>query len=143
MMYKFLTVFLITLLTVVLNASKSDAGNMLIEMTSNDAFSIEIAHINLGQTITWLPSVDGHNIEFAKGPDGVNLPEKSEISKAVSIKFTQTGVYLYWCSPHKDTGMLGLVVVERDLSNLSEIAKVSISRQSNSVLAALVNSLHK
>ena len=86
---------------------------------------------------------EGYNIEFTKGPDGVSIPEKSEISKAVSIKFTQTGVYLYWCSPHKDTGMLGLVVVERDLSNLSEIAKVSISRHSDSVLAALVNSLHK
>ena len=136
-------VFLIALLIAVLNADKSDAGNMNIEMTSNDAFSIEIVHMNLGHTITWLPSAGGHNIEFVKGPDGVNLPEKSEISKAVSIKFTQTGVYLYWCSPHKDNGMLGLVVVGRDLSNLSEIAKVSISRQSDSVLAALVNSLHK
>ena len=86
---------------------------------------------------------EGYKIEFAKGPDGVSIPEKSEISKAVSIKFTQTGVYLYWCSPHKDTGMLGLVVLEKDLSNLSEIAKVSISRHSDSVLAALVNSLHK
>ena len=72
---------------------------------------------------------------------GGRLPACPRLS--TSIKSTQTGVYLYWCSPYKDTGMLGLVVVEKVLSDLSEIAKVSISRQSDSVLAALVNSLHK
>ena len=72
---------------------------------------------------------------------GGRLPACPRLS--ISVKFTQTGVYLYWCSPHKDTGMLGLVVVEKDLSNFSEIAKVTISRQSDSVLAALVNSLQK
>ena len=57
------------------------------------------------------------------------------------MKFVETGVYLYWCTPHKDMGMLGLVVVGNDLTNLKEILEVDMSRQSRSVLRALINSL--
>jgi hypothetical protein len=57
------------------------------------------------------------------------------------MKFVETGVYLYWCTPHKDMGMLGLVVVGDDLTNLKEILEVDMSRQSKSVLRALIASL--
>ena len=113
----------------------------MIYIISGNAFSVKVAHIEVGQTITWLPIAKGHNVEFAKGPAGVKLPLTSKLSKEVSVKFIETGVYLYWCKPHKDTGMLGLIVVGNDLSNLSEIAAVKISRQSDSVLQALVASL--
>ena len=122
-------------------ASEAWAEELFIEMTTDDAFSVRVAHIDIGQTVTWLPISKGHNVEFAKGPAGVKLPLKSELSKEVSVKLIETGVYLYWCKPHKDTGMLGLIVVGNDLSNLSEIAAVKISRQSDSVLQALVASL--
>ena len=122
-------------------ASEAWAEELLIDMTTDDAFSVRVAHIEVGQTITWLPISKGHNVEFATGPSGVKLPPKSKLSKEVSVKFIETGVYLYWCKPHKDTGMLGLIVVGNDLSNLSEIAAVKISRQSDSVLQALVASL--
>ena len=122
-------------------ASEAWAEDLFIDMTTDDAFSVNVAHIEVGQTITWLPIAKGHNVEFVRGPAGVNLPLKSELSKEVSVKFIETGVYLYWCKPHKDTGMLGLIVVGNDLSNLSEIAAVKISRQSDSVLQALVASL--
>ena len=122
-------------------ASEAWAQDLFIDMTTDDAFSVRVAHIEVGQTITWLPIAKGHNVEFAKGPSGGKLPPKSKLSKEVSVKFIETGVYLYWCKPHKDTGMLGLIVVGNDLSNLSEIAAVNISRQSDSVLQALVASL--
>ena len=122
-------------------ASEAWVEELLIDMTKDDTFSLKVAHIEVGQTITWIPIAKGHNVEFAKGPSGVKLPLKSKLSKEVSVNFTETGVYLYWCKPHKDTGMLGLIVVGNDLSNLSEIAAVKISRQSDSVLQALVASL--
>ena len=50
-------------------------------------------------------------------------------------------MYLYWRKPHKDRGILGFIEVGNDLSNLSEIAAVKVSRQSDSVLQALVASL--
>ena len=125
-----------------LGAYKSLADDLVIDMTVNDTFSMKVAQVDIGQTITWLPEAKGHNIEFAKGPAGVTLPSNSKLSKQVSVKFTETGVYLYWCRPHKDTGMLGLVVVGNDVSNLSEIAKIKISRQSDSVLETLIASLN-
>ena len=123
-------------------ASEASAEDLVIDMTSDDAFSTRVAHVDVGQTITWLPISKGHNVEFVKGPDGVKLPSKSKLSEEFSVKFTDTGVYLYWCKPHKETGMLGLIVVGNDLSNLSEIAMVKISRQSDFVLQALVASLN-
>ena len=123
-------------------AFEASAEDLVIDMTSDDAFSTRVAHVDVGQTITWLPISKGHNVEFAKGPDGLKLPSKSKLSEEFSVKFTDTGVYLYWCKPHKETGMLGLIVVGNDLSNLSEIAMVKISRQSDFVLQALVASLN-
>ena len=131
---------LVALLLIVL-VSEALAEDLFIDMTTDDAFSVRVAHIEVGQTITWLPISKGHNVEFATGPSGVKLPPKSKLSYEVSVKFIETGVYLYWCKPHKDTGMLGLIVVGNDLSNLSEIAAVKISRQSDSVLQALVASV--
>ena len=122
-------------------ASWCGAEDLIIDMTTDDAFNIRVAHVNVGQTVTWRPIGKGHNVEFVKGPAGAKLPSKSKLSKEVSVKLNEPGVYLYWCKPHKDTGMLGLIVVENDLNNLSEIASVKISRQSDNVLKALVASL--
>ena len=32
------------------------------------------------------------------------------------------GIYYYWCTPHKGTGMIGLIVVRKDISNKNEIS---------------------
>ena len=122
-------------------ASNAGADDLLIDMTADDAFNIMVANVNIGQTVTWRPIAKGHNIEFVKGPTGAKLISKSKLSQQVSVKFTLPGVYLYWCGPHKDTGMIGLIVVGNDLSNRAEIAEVEISRQSDSVLRALIASL--
>ena len=65
-------------------ASEASAEGLVIDMTTDDAFSVGVAHIDVGQTITWLPIAKGHNVEFAKGPAGVKLPSKSKLSKEVS-----------------------------------------------------------
>tara|TARA_B100000780_G_C21008323_1_gene403676 strand:- start:606 stop:860 length:255 start_codon:yes stop_codon:yes gene_type:complete len=83
---------------------------------------MKVAHVNIRQTVTWLPVAKEHNIEFAKGLVGVTLPSKSKLSREVSIKFTESGVYLCWCGPHKDTKVIGLVLVGNDLRNLSKKA---------------------
>ena len=49
-------------------ASQGWAEDLFIDMTADDAFSVSVAHIEVGQTITWLPVAKGHNVEFAKGP---------------------------------------------------------------------------
>ena len=135
------TIFLILYVIAFANASLATANDLLVEITRDDTFSPDIARISSGETIKWAPKVDGHNVEFVKGPAGANLPPKSVLSKNTSMKFVETGIYLYWCTPHKDMGMLGLVVVGNDLTNLKEILEVDMSRQSKSVLGALITSL--
>jgi hypothetical protein len=48
----------------------------------------------------------------------------------VRSKFTIPGIYAYWCTPHKNMGMIGFVVVGDDKSNLEEIKKLRFSAKS-------------
>ena len=74
-------------------------------------YSEDISRIEVGDSITWLPTSKGHNVEFIAGPDGWDAPKKSKLSKEVAITFDTPGVYLYQCSPHKTMGMIAIVVV--------------------------------
>ncbi len=44
------------------------ADTVKIEFTADDYYSIEVANINVGDTIEWLPKNEGHNVEFLAGP---------------------------------------------------------------------------
>ena len=74
-------------------------------------YSQDIARIDVGDTITWLPTQKGHNVEFIAGPDGWEAPKKSKLGKEYAYTFDTPGVYLYQCTPHKSMGMIAIVVV--------------------------------
>jgi pseudoazurin len=74
-------------------------------------YSQDIARIDVGDTITWLPTQKGHNVEFIAGPDGWEAPKKSKLGKEYAYTFDKAGVYLYQCTPHKSMGMIAVVVV--------------------------------
>ena len=82
-------------------------------------YSEDIARIDVGDTITWLPTSKGHNVEFIAGPDGWTAPKKSKNGKEVAITFDMPGVYLYQCTPHKSMGMIALVVVGEGTNDVS------------------------
>ena len=42
-------------------------------------YSVDVAKVDVGDTITWVPKDKGHNVEFKKGPDGIKLPKKSKM----------------------------------------------------------------
>ncbi len=109
-----------------------------IEFTENDSYSIEVARINVGDSIEWLPTNEGHNVEFLAGPLVNSLPPKSKIDERHMVVFSQPGVYLYGCTPHANMGMLGLVVVGNDLHNLESIKQIGLSSIAKSVLRRLI-----
>lgn len=82
-------------------------------------YSEDIARIDVGDTVTWVPTSKGHNVEFIAGPDGWDAPKKSKNNKEVSITFDMPGVYLYQCTPHKSMGMIALVVVGEGTNDVS------------------------
>ena len=136
---EYLKLFLFLLLIVF---SKSTfAGNIQIEINGDETYSIEVARIDIGDTITWLSNGDGHNIEFFAGPNMTSLPIGSEIDTDHSVMFNKSGIYLYGCTPHANTGMIGLVVVGNDKSNLDKIKKVKVYGKSKKLLKTLLKTI--
>ena len=101
----------------VMACSPAFAADTTVEMLNNRddgakmAYSEDITRIEVGDTVTWVPTSKGHNVEFIAGPDGWKAPKKSKLNKEVAITFDTPGVYLYQCSPHKSMGMIAIIVV--------------------------------
>ena len=137
----------LTILATVSAFSSANAADITIEMLNKRddgakmAFSEDITRIDVGDTVTWVPTSKGHNVEFIAGPDGFNTPKKSKSSKEVSITFDEPGIYYYWCSPHKSMGMIALVVVRGDKSNIEDIASAKAVGKSKKKLAVLLSEL--
>jgi pseudoazurin len=116
-----------------LNKRKSDNASMV--------YSEDISRIDVGDTITWVPTTKGHNVHFLAGPDGWDIPKKSKFNKEVSITFDIPGIYYYQCTPHKSMGMIALVVVGSDTSNKDAIAKIKAMGKSKKKLPKLLEQL--
>ena len=114
------------------------AADMQIKMLNKDSdgnkmvYSEEIARINAGDTITWVPTSKGHNVEMMASPNKMKF--KSKNGKEAKITFEEPGIYYYWCTPHKGMGMIGLVVVNGDTSNKDQIAKAKAMGKSKKKL---------
>ncbi len=124
------------------------ADDMTIDMLNKRddgakmVYSEDIARIDVGNTITWVPTSKGHNVEFIKGPEGWKLPKKSKNNKEVSITFDVPGVYVYQCTPHKAMGMIGLVVVaEGGEVPLNDVSKAKVMGKSKKKLKALLGDI--
>ena len=138
---------LLTIASTSLFATSVYAADLSIDMLNKDAdgnkmvYSNELAKVEVGDTITWLPASIGHNVEFIAGPDGAALPKKSKNGKEVSVTFEVPGIYYYLCTPHKGMGMIGLVVVGGDTSNKDAISKAKALGKSKKKLKALLGEL--
>ena len=114
------------------------AETIKIEFTEDDSYSIEVAFIDVGDTIEWLPKNEGHNVEFLIGPNMNALPHNSKMNEFHSVLFKTPGIYLYGCTPHLNMGMLGLIIVGKDFHNLEKVNEVELSFVANSVLGRLI-----
>ena len=126
-------------------SSQALAADMTIEMLNKDAdgnkmvFSEEIVRIGVGDTVTWVPTDKGHNVEMVSSPNDMKF--KSKNNKEVSLTFEQTGIYYYWCTPHKGMGMIGLILVGEDKSNFDQVSKAKALGKSKKKLKLLLNEL--
>tara|TARA_B100000579_G_C22092753_1_gene515289 strand:+ start:51 stop:476 length:426 start_codon:yes stop_codon:yes gene_type:complete len=134
-MHILLNIFSVIFLLIISNTVYSKT--IQIDFTPYETYSIEVAHIDVGDTIEWLPNAD-HNVEFLVGPDMNSLPEKSKFNVFYSVNFNTPGVYLYHCTPHGNTGMLGLIIVGNNFNNLKDIEEIQLSPVAKSVLQKLV-----
>ena len=126
--------------------SSAFAEDMTIEMLNKRddgakmVYSLDVAKVELGDTITWVPTSKGHNVQFVTVPEGVEKI-KSKNNKEVSYTFEKEGVYLYVCTPHKGLGMIALVVVGDSLENLDSVKKTKVVGKSKKKLKKLLENL--
>ena len=143
---KNLFALVVTVFSVVFVSSMAYSADMSIDMLNKlgkekMVYSVDVAEIDVGDTITWLPASKGHNVHFIAGPDGWDLPKKSKNNKEVAITFDTPGIYLYQCTPHASMGMIALVIVGGDTSNLDAITKAKVRGKSKKKLKKLLGEL--
>ena len=134
-----------TILTISFLSNLAIAQNHTIDMLNKlgkerMVFSKKVITINPNDDISWKSVDKGHNVEFIGMPDGVKK-YKSKISKDANFKFTKPGIYLYQCTPHKAMGMIGVVLVGDNRSNLDKIKKVKVYGKSKKILKTLLKTL--
>jgi len=138
---------ILTAIAITMAACAPAVADITIEMLNKRAdgakmvYSEDIARVDTGETITWLPTSKGHNVEFVAGPDGWDAPKKSKNGKEVNITFDMPGVYLYQCTPHKSMGMIALVIVGDDMSNLDDIESMKMRGKSKKKMKAILEQL--
>tara|TARA_B100000927_G_C16467034_1_gene470118 strand:- start:1790 stop:2245 length:456 start_codon:yes stop_codon:yes gene_type:complete len=129
-------------------ANLAYADDMTIEMLNKRddgakmVYSEDIARIDVGDTITWVPTSKGHNVQFIAGPEGWELPKKSKNNKEVAITFDVPGVYVYVCTPHATMGMIGVVTVaDGGEVPLNDVSKAKVRGKSKKKLKKLLGEL--
>ncbi len=136
---------LLFLLVAALLSTPSFAADVTIEMLNKDTkgnkmvFSQEVVRVEVGDTVTWVPSSKGHNVEMISSPNKMKFRSKN--GKEAKITFDTPGIYYYLCTPHKGMGMIGLVVVGNDISNIKAVKKAKAYGKSKKKLAELLASL--
>ena len=68
-------------------------------------------------------------------------PDKSKLGKEFSYTFDTAGVYLYQCTPHKTMGMIAMVIVGDDMSNLDDIKSMKMRGKSKRKMKELLEDL--
>ena len=70
------------------------------------AFEPAQAKLKPGDTVRFIPTDKGHNVETIKEmlPPGAEIV-KSPLSQEIVVKFSKPGVYGFRCSPHWGFGM--------------------------------------
>lgn len=123
------------LLTLALAASPALADEVEVKMlnkgeTGTMVFEPALVKVAIGDTVNFIATDKGHNAETIKGliPEGAE-PFKGKMSKDIAVTFTTPGVYAIKCAPHLAMGMVALVVVGDDLSNLDAVKEAKFPKK--------------
>ena len=92
------------------------------------AFSPDLLQVNPGDTIRFVAKDRGHNSASDKNmlPAGAK-GWSGRIGQDIEVQVTETGVYGYFCTPHRSVGMVGLILVG-DVS-AAQLAEAKAVRQ--------------
>ena len=139
-MYKILFV-----ITTIFFTNTASAATFEIEMLNrlgkeSMVYSESVVNIQSGDTVKWLATTKGHNVQFLSVPEGVGA-FRSKLNVDTEYTFTVPGIYLYQCTPHKNMGMIAVVVVDGNKDNLNAITSARVAGKSKQRLAKIIETL--
>jgi len=134
------------------NATKDTTADHTVMMLNADCnnanvvnvFEPAILHMNPGDSVQFLATDPSHNSASKRGmiPDGAE-PWNGAVDEALVVTLRVPGIYGYTCLPHYDWGMVGLIVVGSDLSNLAQVKKVRHPGDARKNFRALLKQLEE
>lgn len=97
-------------------ADETGSGNVEVDVGAGDsglAFGPAAVRIDTGTEVTWVWTGAGgaHNV-VAEDETFNSGSTVAEEGTEFNYTFEESGVYLYYCNPHKASGMKGAVIVE-------------------------------
>ena len=138
-MLRILFIFIISFTSPILaNTFSIDMLNVRSDGQSM-VYSEDVLKVEVGDTVVWKPKDKGHNVEFIIGPDAIELPKKSRINQEFTYTFEKSGVYFYQCTPHKSMGMIAVIIVGKDLTNLDQVKSVRVFGKSKRKLEEILS----
>lgn len=137
-MKQYVTMILFVFLLVVTTVANTKELEMLDMWYSED-----VTRVDVGETITWKPTVSGHNVHFVAWPEEYEMTQKpvGKIGQEYTITLTEPGIYVYLCTPHVRHGMISFIIVGDDISNKDQIAETLLFGKSQTKLDEFVESL--
>jgi pseudoazurin len=111
-------------------AAPAHAANVDVQLLNKGdggawVFQPALIKVAPGDTVTFQPVDKGHNVDDIASmiPAGA-APFKGDLSQPLTVTFSVPGVYGIKCDPHYGLGMVGVIVVGNDLSNLDALKAV-------------------
>ncbi|MFL2843849.1 MAG: plastocyanin/azurin family copper-binding protein [Alphaproteobacteria bacterium] len=131
--------------TAIFFANTLSAATFEVEMLNrlgkeSMVYSQSVVNIQSGDTVKWLAKTKGHNVQFLSVPEGVGT-FRSKLNVDTEYTFTVPGIYLYQCTPHKNMGMIAVVVVDGNKDNLNAITSARVAGKSKQRLAKIIETL--
>jgi pseudoazurin len=128
-------------------AASSAASAAVVEVKQLNAgqggtfvFEPGIIRINVGDFVKFTATDRNHQVTSVRG--GIPTAAaafSSRRNEDYILEFTVPGVYVYECTSHRSLGMVGLIVVGNDTSNLDAVKKVDLNVPlANQRLTALI-----
>jgi len=101
-----------TLISGIANAAEFEVKMLNKGEKGGMVFQPDFVKAAPGDTIKFLPTDKGHNVESIKGmlPDGVEA-FKSKFNKEFTLTVEKNGLYGLKCTPHYGLGMVALIAV--------------------------------
>tara|TARA_B100001059_G_scaffold229057_1_gene261069 strand:+ start:255 stop:680 length:426 start_codon:yes stop_codon:yes gene_type:complete len=131
--------------TAIFFANTLSAATFEVEMLNrlgkeSMVYSQSVVNVQSGDTVKWLATTKGHNVQFLSVPEGVGA-FRSKLNVDTEYTFTVPGIYLYQCTPHKNMGMIAVVVVDGNKDNLNAITSARVAGKSKKRLAKIIETL--